>query len=491
MQVARSFVRVRSHAPALLLALAVAAGQVGAWFLSVEVATGVVCLVSLLSVMRCRRMEPLLSGVLVGLLTGVIAGTVHTPAEANLDRSVLVRVESPPRRPKPDQIVFVGRDLLSESRSLLRCTAVELPWRNASEVREGSVVWVRGAVMPVYRPANPFSWDGWLWRNGISGTVKVRYVSAPLEQGMSRTEYARDYVASAIRRVLNDRRGGELLLSMAFGFRDVLSRPVEDAFTALGLKHLLVVSGYQVSLVFAVFSGLVNSLMRSLKVARGARTCATVCALSGAVVFVMFIGFEMSALRALVAAACVCATSVFECSGRFAQRWGVALLMVELLSPWALFDVGVQLTFAALAGIGIGARVGAGDVVKSFVWVTVSAWLMTGTVVVAWNGTLSLVGFLLNLTVAVPWSFLNCVVGGSGVVLLLLVERLGVWIVRLVACLNEWIASMVLALADSPLQAVVLEGYSRLLAVMIGIALVSLLGWRASRRSLAAAFLSR
>lgn len=480
----RTIVRVRRYAPAVILSLAVAAGQGVTWFLSPEEAAGSVCILALLSTTRIRRVEPLLSGFLVGLLTGALAITLHTPARASLDSSILIRVEESPRRPRTGQVVFLGRDLLSPSKRVLRCTAVELPWRHSRELRQGSVVWIRGEVVPIARPINPFSWEGWLWRNGIAGTAKVRYVSAPLEQRPSFMEEARTLVARRVREVVGDRRGGELFLSMAFGFRDVLSPPVEDAFTALGLKHLLVVSGYQVSLVFAVCSGFALGVLRRIRFfSRWTRTLATACAFFSALIFVAFIGTEMSALRALVAAACVCSTKIFECSGRYAQRWGVALLIVELLSPWALFDVGVQLTFAALAGIGVGARLGQGSAAKSFLWVTASAWLFTSSVMLAWNGTVSLIGLLLNLTVAVPWSFLNCVVGGAGVLVLVLLGDLGAWIVLMVAWCNEAVAAVLMGMSQLPTQSLALEGIWRTSAALLSCFAAALLGVAAGKRS--------
>jgi competence protein ComEC len=289
----------------------------------------------------------------------------------------------------------------------------------------------------------------------------VRYVSEALEHHVNFMEQARELVARLVRGVLDERRGGELLLSMAFGYRDVLSMPVEEAFTALGLKHLLVVSGYQVSLVFGVWYVIGLWLMRLTRLAYSVRAIVTLLALLVSAGFVVFIGVELSALRALVAAACVCATQVFERAGGFAQRWGVALLIVELLSPWAVFDMGVQLTFAALAGIGIGSRLARGGLGMSFVWVTTCVWLLTSLVVLVWNGSLSLVALPLNLMIAAPWSFLNCVVGGCGVILLMGSERLGAPVVQLVAWVNEVLANALLDLADSPLRAVVLEGWLR------------------------------
>jgi ComEC/Rec2-related protein len=480
----RTIVRIRGYAPAVLLSLAVAIGQAIAWFLMPEEAAALVCIIALLSITRIRRIEPILSGVLVGLVTGALVTTLQTPARASFDGSVLIRVEESPRRIRSDQVVFVGRDLLSPSRQLLRCTAVELPWRNSGELQKGSVVWIRGELRSVVRPLNPFSWEGWLWRSGIAGTVKVRYVSSPLEHSAHFMEEARVLIAQRVRAAVGDRRGGELFLSMAFGFRDVLSPPVEQSFTALGLKHLLVVSGYQVSLVFAVCSGFSLSLMRRFPLfSRWARTLATALAFGAALMFVAFIGSEMSALRALVAAACVCSSKIFECSGRYAQRWGVALLIVELLSPWALFDVGVQLTFAALAGIGVGVRLGEGSTTRGFLWVTASAWLFTSAVMLAWNGTVSLIGLFLNLTLAAPWSFLNCVVGGAGVLLLLLFGDLGSWVVRIVAWCNEEIAALLMVMSELPAQSLTFEGAWRSGVAVLSWCLAGVLGVVASTRS--------
>lgn len=488
----RTIARVRGYAPAVILALAVAMGQGMAWLLSVEEVLASVCILSLLSTTPVRRIEPVLSGLLLGLLTGAFAITLHTPAQADADRSILIRVEESPRRARTGQVVFLGRDLFSPSKRILRCTALELPWRHSSELRQGSVVWIRGEVTPVSRPLNPLSWEGWLWRNGIAGTVKVRYVSSPLVQNVTLMEEARGLVARRVREVTGDGRGGDLFLSMAFGFRDTLSPPVEDAFTALGLKHLLVVSGYQVSLVFAVCCGFTLGLMRRVPFfSRWTRTLATLWAFVAALVFVAFIGSEMSALRALVAAACVCSTKIFECSGRYAQRWGVALLIVELLSPWALFDVGVQLTFAALAGIGVGSRLGQGSAAKNFLWVTLSAWLFTSAVMLAWNGTVSFFGLLLNLIVAVPWSFLNCVVGGGGVLMLVLFGELGAWVVWLVAWCNEAVASLLMRMSDSSIQSLTLEGLWRIGAIVLSCLAAALLGAAASKRSSIVPMVSR
>jgi predicted membrane metal-binding protein len=124
---------------------------------------------------------------------------------------------------------------------------------------------------------------------------------------------------------VEDERGVSLLLSMALGYRDVLSPSVEQAFSSLGLTHLLVVSGYQVSMVFGFVMAIAVMLVPRASVFRYWREGCTAIGLMVASVYVVLIGAEMSAARALIAAAFVCAERVCESRSGFAQRWSVAL----------------------------------------------------------------------------------------------------------------------------------------------------------------------
>jgi hypothetical protein len=136
-------------------------------------------------------------------------------------------------------------------------------------------------------------------------------------------------------------------------------------------------------------------------------------------------------------------------------------------------------------------RLGQGSAAKNFLWVTLSAWLFTSTVMLAWNGTVSFSGLLLNLTVAAPWSFLNCVVGGGGVLVLVLLGDLGTGIVWMVAWCNEAVASLLMRMSDSSLQFLTLDGLWRTGAVALSCLAAAVLATVASRRSSIAPLVSR
>lgn len=434
----------RSVGPAFPLACGVSVGQLLAWFLPVWASAYLLAFWGALLLLGPTLVRSRFVGVGLGVATALISACLQPPAWSASDSQVLVRIEERPSRRVPGEVTFIGREVLTGGHRALRCRAVELPWRHASELEQGDVVWVRGAIAPLEKPLNPFSWDGWLWRRSVSGEMRVLFVSRAFHKETFAVDTLRNEIHSRVARITDDGRGGALVLSMAFGERDVLSSHVENAFTAVGMSHLLVVSGYQVSLLFGVVYAVCMQIRGVLGAHAALRGIAIWCALTCCLGYVLLVGTEMSSVRALIAASCLCAALVLDRAHHFGQRWAAALFCMQVLYPWALFEVGVILTFAALAGIGVGSILGERHVLLSYAWVTVCVWLMTTSVTVVWNGSLSLMGLFLNLALAGPWSIWNCAVGGIALILAAACPSVGEVPLKIVARGNEFVVEAVL-----------------------------------------------
>lgn len=451
---------MRSGAPAMPFTTGVVVGQVLAWFATnYIIAIALTALGGLIALKR-RGVSALLLGTVVGLLCCVHLRGEQRASRSSADTEVLLRIIESPSRRKPGEVTFVG-EAESVDRGNFRCRAVDLPWRNVADLREGDVVWVRGEASPVVRPLNPFSWEAYLWRRGIATDLKARFVSKAVTSKESFSAQVRTSIKRIVARADSLNRGESLFLSMVFGFKDLLSADVEDAFKKLGLTHLLVVSGYQVSLVFGVcvfVSRVVAGWCAGRVVLRSLVNC---LAWGMSLLYVTVIGFEMSAVRALIAAACVCADLVLERSSGFAQRWWVALLMVNILSPWSFFEIGVILTFAALAGIGIGITLGGQRQVATYLWINIAVWLSTSSVMLLWVGSISLVSILLNVLVPGPWSFLNCTVGMIGLLLFTLGLDSHGALLWAVTSANDCVATYLVNLSRTLTATVELQGAER------------------------------
>ena len=430
-------------APVTPLLIGVTLGQVIAWFTDLlPLITCATCF-GALALMMPQRLGRVSWGVCLGLIPCLVSTILQPTGVTAEDAQLLVRLIEPPLRRKPGEVTFVAEEL-GTLRRRVRCRAVDLPWRNAAELGEGDVAWVRGAVTPVRRPLNPFGWQASLWRKGIAGEMKVLFVSHVLAHGEGPMARAREAIGDRVREISGESRGGALLLSMAFGFGDLISKTVEDLFKEVGLSHLLVVSGYQVSLVFGlVYGGLTRVLSRALS-GIWLRYLIALLSLVAAAFYVLLVGMEMSSIRAFIAASFVCSALFLDRRPHFFQGVGVALLFLQLFWPWALFDLGVLLTFAALCGIGVGRICGAGGTIRTLIWINVAVWVFTTLVIVLWGGGVAPSSLLANIVFAGPWSVLNCTLGVSGVALAFVSLTLGAPLVRLVSWINEGIVRALL-----------------------------------------------
>ncbi len=461
----------RRHAPAVQLALTVALGQALVWLCNEVVFSVALALFGLWILVGIRKGFGGVGvgvGVVLGICTAYAARSPSIQIPPVDDAILLGTVSDAPRRRVPGEVVFVLATQLGAEKIHLRCRAIDLPWRNAAELQEGDTVWVRGGVLPIERPRNPFVWEATLWRHGIVGECRARFISRVLQRDPPALTTLRGYIQTLVSGAIGDSGGAGLFLSMALGYHDLISLQAERSFQRLGLTHLLVVSGYQVSLVFSFVVFLTHALVRwSNIVGRYSRLCANLAAFLVACGYVVCIGSEMSAVRALLAAACITAQLCSERDTSFAQRWGVALLGMQLVWPWCIFEIGVILTFAALFGIGLGSRLGAGSSLRMFLYVNAAVWASTTLVLVLWRGNFSPLALLVNLVLAAPWSMLNCTLGITGLCGLIAGVPGATYLLMGISWCNNFLSSLVLNLSETSYSGWELEGAARVAVVAV------------------------
>lgn len=471
----RGFALLRSRAPALLLAIGVVIGEAAAWFFSdlllmtAIVVGGVGCFLA----PTCLRI--LIVTLLLGMTVGIIAIQGFLPSPNAEDAILLMQVREDPRHPRVGEVLLIGSDLMADRSGLIRCRAVDLPWRSASLLQKGDIAWVRARLRAVKRETNPFSWGSSLWRRGIGSECDMRYVSRPVTRVSNLSSLTRERFKEYVIQAGGDRRGIALFLSIGFGFRDLLSKHVEGAFTALGMTHLLVVSGFQVGLVF-LWSSYVLRVIARYAVGCGARLWGALGGVVATAAYVYVIGSEVSVIRAFVAVIMVCLSGMRERSRSFLQRWATALVFVEILWPFSFFDPGVQLTFAALAGIGVGRYLGRRSAFQEWGWIAVCVWLYTTVVLLPRTGTVSLAALVINPLIAGGISILNCMGGIIAVCAHAVgLDSAGV-LLSSVAWTNESLAAFIIVLAAAPGLGWKLDGMPMLIAVellLIGMSCLS------------------
>jgi hypothetical protein len=135
----------------------------------------------------------------------------------------------------------------------------------------------------------------------------------------------------------------QLLVAMVFGeggLQQSLPRLTRDHFRAAGLSHLLVASGSQVAFLGALLIG----TARWLRMRQGWLLLLVVPTL---VLYAMLAGGASSIWRATVAGICVAWALLLGRDTDGTSLWSLALIVLLLIEPMQMHDLGFQLTFAA------------------------------------------------------------------------------------------------------------------------------------------------
>jgi competence protein ComEC len=141
---------------------------------------------------------------------------------------------------------------------------------------------------------------------------------------------------------MNDVAG--LMIGIAFGFKDNLPTEIKSNFRAIGVSHLLAVSGLHVT----VLSQAMLALLLFLKTPR---KMAHVVAVIGVFLFMALTGFQPSILRAGL----MCILFLFgQILGRepdSLNSLGLSVFAITVINPYAVNDLGLLLSFSATYGI--------------------------------------------------------------------------------------------------------------------------------------------
>ncbi len=201
------------------------------------------------------------------------------------------------------------------------------------------------------------------------------------------------------------------MTALLTGDKSLLSDSEEAAIRAAGLSHVVAVSGMHLSC-------LLGFLLFGLN---GRRKLSAFVGIPGVIVFTAIVGGVPGAVRAAIFSALALSAPLFGRESDAPTSLGTALLLMLLVNPWSIGNIGLQLSFGATAGIGLfGQRLframdGSRLVTRlrrthrllyrvcryvlSAFATTLSALVFTTPMTAYWFGTVSLVSPLTNLLV--------------------------------------------------------------------------------------------
>jgi competence protein ComEC len=280
--------------------------------------------------------------------------------------------------------------------------SIDLRWGAGDGVRAGTHARVQGR---------------WVRRAGLGGRPGGMLLVSSADTVRSDpgpSERARNAVAARARLLYGSR--APLVDALVLGTRGSLDPALRDRFAFSGLVHLLSISGFHVGLISAwvVLVFRLGGTSRGRALAAGATV---------AVAYVAFLGWPAPGTRAAALTAFLALLFHRQRCADPNALLAQTCLVVTLIDPWAVFDLGGWLSAAALWGATTAtrwsdARFGEGFFPRTLAS-SVGATLATAPITAAMLGAVAVIGVALNF-IAIPLAALAV----PGVVASLLVEPL-------------------------------------------------------------------
>ncbi len=228
---------------------------------------------------------------------------------------------------------------------------VTAPLLSATGLKPGVEAIVTGNLYKPPKSLNPGGMDfaDYLARSGSFTGLRAAQLMLPDEEQIRTWDLdkIRQRIVTAQVRWL-DVPVGPLVAAMALG-GDVVDLPfdLKDAFVRVGLAHALAASGFQVSLIV---SGIIAISRRWLS-----RAWQFGLAMAGIGIFVLMAGPQPSVLRAAVMGTAVAIGLLTSRQIRPLESILLAAVLLLLVDPLWVWDVGFQLSFLATLGLVVSA----------------------------------------------------------------------------------------------------------------------------------------
>lgn len=196
---------------------------------------------------------------------------------------------------------------------------------------------------PVY---DTFSYRDYLARRGIYSVMRYGRVEV-LESGAGNPFRAALYgvrrrAADTIARMMPEPQAG-LLTGILLGVESGIPRGLYEEFNATGTSHVIVISGFNISILAGIFVWLGTKT--------AGRRWAAPGAVSAIVLYTLLVGADSAVVRAAIMGVLYVLAMHFGRQSYALISLALSALLMSIANPYVLWDVSFQLSFMATLGI--------------------------------------------------------------------------------------------------------------------------------------------
>lgn len=228
------------------------------------------------------------------------------------------------------------------------------PNETAKTLRPGDEIIFNAQLQPFRNMGNPDDFN-YVRYMKIKGFVATAYVagSAWVKTGHQSNNLAtwsqrsREKALSMYRTLININDARAFIAALTLGYKDDLSDDIKEAFRASGTAHVLAVSGLHVGIIYLIINIIFSFLGRSRwrYILRQGLIILTLW------MYVSLVGGSASVVRSAIMLTVFCVGNMLHKKGFTYNTLAATAFFILVFQPFNLFDVGFQMSFAAVAAI--------------------------------------------------------------------------------------------------------------------------------------------
>ncbi len=268
-----------------------------------------------------------------------------------------IRIEEQPEE-KPRSILCRSSLLTSDS-TLMKTEKTFLFYLakdSASyQLNKGDTLWVYAQLESVVPSGIPeaFDYGRYLRRKGVCGSAYVasghwKMVGHSSSMSvMDRLEKVREGLKERYRELGFQGDELALLTALTVGEKEDLSEEIREVYSVSGASHVLAISGLHIGLLYSILWMFFNPWRRNRKL-----KVVSVFIIIGVLwTFAALTGFPVSVVRSVIMFSLIGISSLLQEKPHTLNTLATAAFMMLLFRPLWLFEIGFQMSFAAVASI--------------------------------------------------------------------------------------------------------------------------------------------
>lgn len=234
-----------------------------------------------------------------------------------------------------------------EDKVLVSCKSDLL---DEDSLNSGCLVFLEGMAEFPKEATNPGQFSYRMYYRGLGvrnkiNAYRIKVLEGKISPLRRQTERFKSYASRAFGEIC-DKDDAGVFMAIILGDKSELSEELKERFQDNGIAHILAVSGLHVSLI-----GM--SLYAAMRYFGASYAIAGICA-SALLTFYGFVtGFGASVFRAVFMVEVSCLAAYLGRSYDLLSALSLSLILQAWQSPFMLFSAGLQLSYGAVASIGI------------------------------------------------------------------------------------------------------------------------------------------